>query len=81
MALIEVKYFNSFTLRKTIKSIDPLVANPSNVKWFGSRGIPSAIGGYGYYGGTPDSPLNWAIEESRIRGGYNNTSVSFGAKT
>ena len=80
MALIEVKYFNSFTLRKTIKSIDPLVANPSNVKWFGSRGIPSAIGGYGYYGGTPDSPLNWAIEESRIRGGYNNTSVSFGAK-
>ncbi len=80
MALIEVKYFNSFTLRKTIKSIDPLVTNPSNVKWFGSRGIPSAIGGYGNYGSLPDSPLNWAIEESRIRGGYNNTSVSFGAK-
>ena len=80
MALIEVKYFNSFTLRKTIKSIDPLVANPSNVKWFGSRGIPSAIGGYGNYGNPPPSSLNWAIEESRIRGGYNNTSVSFGAK-
>ena len=80
MALIEVKYFNSFTLRKTIKSITFGVANPNNVKWFGSRGIPSAIGGYGNYGNPPDSPLNWAIEESRIRGGYNNTSVSFGAK-
>ena len=79
MALIEVKYFNSFTLRKTIKSIDPLVANPNNIEWFGSRGIPSDIGGYD---GSlpPDSSLNWAIEESRIRGGYNNTSISFGAR-
>lgn len=79
MALIEVKYFNSFTLRKTIKSIDPLVANPNNIEWFGSRGIPSDIGGYD---GSlpPDSSLNWAVEESRIRGGYNNTSISFGAR-
>jgi len=73
MALIEVKYFNSFTLRKTLQS----TLTP-NVKWYGSRGIPSAIGGFS--GGTPNTTLNWAIEESRIRGGYNNTSVSFGAK-
>lgn len=81
MALIEVKYFNSFTLRKTIKSLPGAgVQDDKNVKWFGSRGIPSAIGGYGNYGNPPPSPLNWAIEESRIRGGYNNTSISFGAK-
>jgi len=82
MALIEVKYFNSFTLRKTVASVTP---NSEQPKFFGSRGIPSAIGGYGYYGIPPNTPvgnnfLNWAIEESRIRGGYNNTSVSFGAK-
>ena len=82
MALIEVKYFNSFTLRKTIKSNGPIITDPlaNNVKWYGSRGIPNTIGGYGYYGDPPDNNLNWAIEESRIRGGYNNTSVSFGAK-
>ena len=27
-----------------------------------------------------DRDDSWAIEESRIRGGYNNTSVDFGAK-
>ena len=79
MALIEVKYFNSFTLRKTITSnASGITPANYNIKWFGSRGIPSDIGGYG---ANPDeNTLNWAIEESRIRGGYNNTSVSFGAK-
>ena len=56
MALIEVKYFNSFTLRKTITSTD-IVAPDYNLKWFGSRGIPNAIGGYGYYGNPPESTL------------------------
>ena len=78
MALIEVKYFNSFTLRKTITSTG--LGADYNLKWFGSRGIPSAIGGYGDYGTPPEDPLNWAVEESRIRGGYNNTSTSFGAR-
>jgi len=76
MALIEVKYFNSFTLRKTIDGNQ--LTNPNALKWFGSRGIPGDIGGFD--GGTPDNTLNWAVEESRIRGGYNNTSVSLGAK-
>ena len=81
MALIEVKYFNSFTLRKTIKDLPATgVTNPYSIKWFGSRGIPNVIGGYGYYGDPEESTFNWAIEESRIRGGYNNTSVSFGAR-
>ena len=74
MALIEVKYYNSFTLRKSVD-----VNN--GINWFGSRGIPTGQGGWPQ--GTvadPQQDINWAIEESRIRGGYNNTSTSFGAK-
>ena len=72
-AIIEVKYFNTFLLKKTVD-------NGKNVLWNGSFGIPETIGGY------PANPLaseeadSWVIEESRIRGGYNNTSVDFGAK-
>jgi len=75
MALIEVKYYNSFTLRKSVDS-------NSDIKWFGSRGIPQSLGGWYQTGSVPedDNDLNWAIEESRIRGGYNNTSTSLGAK-
>ena len=69
-ALIEIKYFNSFVLKKTI--------NASNVVWNGSTGIPTVKGGYPQSATTNDN--QWAIEESRINGGYNNTSVSFGAK-
>ncbi len=72
MALIEVKYFNSFTLRKSVES-------GNNIIWAGSRGIPQSVGGW-EQGTVDNSPRNWAIEEARIRGGYNNTSVSFGAK-
>ena len=60
-AIIEVKYFNSFLLRKTVNSTDVPV-------WYKTAGL------------TPNSERNWIIEESRIRGGYNNTSVDFGAK-
>jgi len=59
-AILEVKYFNSFLLRKTVDgSGDPI--------WKGSTSVNNAA-------------KNWIIEESRIRGGYNNTSVDFGAK-
>jgi len=85
MALIEVKYFNSFTLRKSIAAETTPPTSNQQLTFFGSRGIPSAIGGFGYFlfppiTGVGANSLNWAIEESRIRGGYNNTSVSFGAK-
>jgi hypothetical protein len=74
MALIEVKYYNSFTLRKSVDA-------DNGINWFGSRGIPTGQGGWPQ-GTVADPPqdVNWAIEESRIRGGYNNTSTSFGAK-
>ena len=81
-ATIEVKYFNSFWVKKVINSSDEPV-------W---PGVPSNDPG-GSYGNTPpyypDFPCDadvvlstddWFIEESRIKGGYNNTSVSLGVR-
>ena len=62
-AVIEVKYFNAFNLRKTVDASTPPVP-----VWKGTAGLVN------------DTAKNWIIEESRIRGGYNNTSVDFGAK-
>ena len=62
-AIIEVKYFNSFLLRKTVNASNPVVP-----VWYKTPGLAN------------NSTKNWIIEESRIRGGYNNTSVDFGAK-
>ena len=70
-AIIEVKYFNSFLLRK---------AMPSSNKptWNGSTGIPVAIGGF--QRDTSEGVGSWVVEEARIRGGYNNTNVDYGVK-
>ena len=66
MALIEVKFFNSFVLRKTITE-DPLAAGtPGLPIWQGSRGIPQVVGGYAQ-GTAFNSEYNWVIEESRIK--------------
>ena len=70
-AVVEVKYFNSFVLKKTTASLEPV--------WNGSMGIPNDLGGYKVVNDILE-PQNWAIEEARIRGGYNNTSVDYGAK-
>jgi hypothetical protein len=76
-ASIEVKYFNTFILKKVLTEdltdFEPVYG--------GSFGIPEEIGGYP----TPDLIANpndreWYIEESRIQGGYNNTTVDFGVK-
>ena len=60
-AIIEVKYFNSFLLRKTVDTNEDPV-------WYKTAGLQT------------NNAKNWIIEESRVRGGYNNTSVDFGAK-
>ena len=63
-AILNVKYFNSFWLKK----IDSIVAADPVVE----ANVP---GGY-----ANDVSKDWFIEESRIRGGYNNTSVDLGVK-
>ena len=67
---LEISYFNSFYVKK-LQNSDPgsvivAVGNPNtNPQWPGP---------------TADQDQDWYIEESRIRGGYNNTSVDIGVK-
>jgi hypothetical protein len=76
-ATLEIKYFNSFVLKKSVS--DQGVGG--NVIWQGSHGIPQSIGGFSRYTPTQaNTDDSWIIEESRIRGGYNNTSTDYGVK-
>jgi len=81
-AVIEVKYFNTFLLRKT----NEVITNPTSDQtpaWNGSFGIPASVdGGYPIVDSADisDTGNNWVIEESRIRGGYNNTNVDYGVR-
>ena len=71
-ATIEVKFFNSFILRKTLND----GTNPAPAAWNGSKGDLT----YPAITNNPDNEQDWAIEEARIRGGYNNTYVGQGVK-
>lgn len=75
-AIVEVKYFNSFLLKKVVGS-----SSPPQAFFGGSRGIPQSIGGYPTTGlATAPNDYEWFIEESRIQGGFNNVSVDLGVK-
>ena len=74
-AIIEVKYFNSFVLKK-VNTTDPVEVPV----WNGSVGVPEDIGGYPVIATSDIGSSNWSIEEARIRGGYNNTNVDYGVR-
>ena len=79
-AIIEVKFFNTFILKKSNGGAGQ---SAGTAIWNGSFGIPQELGGYkrtSPQAGVSDDISNWAIEESRIRGGFNNTSTDYGAK-
>ncbi len=73
-AIIEVKYFNSFLLKKTYNNAT------SAPGWNGSFGIPTGVAGAYPVFTTVNNTHSWAIEEARIRGGYNNTNIDYGVK-
>ena len=76
-AAIEVKYFNTFILKK----INQIGIGFQNPVWNGSFGIPDDVsGGYPAQPFILDSAENYVIEEARIRGGFNNTITDYGAK-
>jgi hypothetical protein len=77
-AIIEVSYFNSFLLKKTVDT----VPTPDVPVWNGSFGVPTGVAGSTPIANvTPSTDgTSWAIEESRIRGGYNNTNIDYGVK-
>ena len=67
-ATLEVKYFNSFWIKKIKSIVDA-----------GNNLVEDLVpGAYAVSTATPSE--DWYIEEARIRGGYNNTSVDFGIK-
>ena len=66
-ATLEIKYFNTFLLKKIKTVVD---ADPRPVAPYAD--VPSDY--------AANTVSDWYIEESRIRGGYNNTSVDFGVK-
>ena len=64
-AAIEVKYFNTFILKK----INQIGIGFQNPVWNGSFGIPDDVsGGYPAQPFILDSAENYVIEEARIRG-------------
>ena len=75
---VEVKYFNSFWLKKAVEISDTFPSWP---------GLPWRPTGYpewpfftGGFVATSNDYTPWFLEESRIKGGYNNTTVDFGVK-
>jgi len=81
-AIIEIRYFNSFVLKKVVNS-------GNNPVWNGSYGIPgynpdetgvSTLNNGIITPQTNNETRNWVIEESRIRGGYNNTFTTSGPR-
>ena len=73
-AIIEVDYYNTFILKKTIEGTNTM-------SWNGSFGVPPGVdGGYPVISAATTQADGWAIEESRIRGGYNNTTVELGPR-
>ena len=74
----EITYFNSFLAKKVVE--DDGSGNPSKATW---PSLPWNPDGYPTFPVSASSTHNdyaWYIEEARIRGGYNNTSVDFGVK-
>ena len=70
-ALIEVKYFNSFIVKK-------VVTTGGVATW---PGLPWDPTGYPAWSGSAVSgDYQWYVEESRIRGGYNNTEAGYGVR-
>ena len=65
-AVIEVKYFNSFILRKTVDANDNPVWNGSN----GDNTMPVSVdnSGAAVNAGTGLYPKNWYIEELELEG-------------
>ncbi len=84
-ATIEIKYFNTFWLKKvanlTAQNVAP-VFNEAPATGVKGTNLPREynVSGTTHLVTYNDTSPDWYIEESRIRGGYNNTSVDLGAK-
>ena len=65
MATFEINYFNSFMLNRIVDGS----TNAVFPKWLGGNPATNSA-----------TTRNWYVEESRIRGGYNNTQTDLGVR-
>lgn len=63
-------------MKKTVNT----ALTPDAAAWNGSFGVPAGVAGAYPVFTTVDNTHSWVIEESRIRGGYNNTNIDYGVK-
>ena len=82
---LEVSYFNTFWLKRLKNKTQfrelTNAPDPDTIYERGggtTTGTPDLTTGEGYI--NPNVYEDWFIEESRIRGGFNNTSIDFGNK-
>ena len=82
---LEVSYFNTFWLKRLKNKTQfrelTNTPDPDTIYERGggtTTGTPDLATGEGYI--NPNVYEDWFIEESRIRGGFNNTSIDFGNK-
>jgi len=83
---LKVKYFNSFVLRKVVKTGDVQTGSWPSLPWaptaIGTDGISRSYPNFpwGVYGTTANEYVNWYLEESRIKGGFNNSIMDLGVR-
>lgn len=80
MAVIkEIAYFNSFVIKKAVRSSS---GNPTSATWPGLPWNPDGYPSFPMFADTTSvGELNgWYVEESRIRGGFNNKAVDLGVR-
>jgi len=85
---IEVKYFNSLVLRKTVEAEPtrnqtgswPVL--PWEPSFLDSTGTLRSYADFpwGTHGTDAEESLNWYIEEARIKGGFNNSIMELGVR-
>ena len=71
-ATIELNFFNTFWAKRIASEATPQVSSPAAYAAGGQGETTLPVG--------LEIESDWYIEESRIRGGYNNTTVDFGVK-
>ena len=79
-AVVEVSYFNSFLL-KDVGKLQSSTNYESNGLWPSLPWNPDGFPTFPLLANSSSSfPYEWYVEESRIRGGFNNTSTELGPR-
>jgi hypothetical protein len=85
---LEVKYFNSFVLRKTVQASAPQTGEWPGLPWepqfIATTGVavsyPQFPWGLPFGAAVPAEFTNWYLEGTRIKGGFNNSTMDLGVR-